>query len=139
MLDFYITNIDILEKFRIYFKQKAHDLIERHKLNPIKLPNFDRAQNSYKKENYRIDKEQLLKAIALDEYNLNNQILPKREVECLAYLSLGKSSKETAKIMKISHRTVEKHLEIVKDKLGCNTKNQLKEIFIDSELKELFE
>ncbi|MBI3366633.1 hypothetical protein HY041_03335 [Candidatus Roizmanbacteria bacterium] len=52
---------------------------------------------------------------------------------------MGKSSKETGLSLDISYRTVEKHLEILKEKLNCTSKNQLKELFMSSDLKILFE
>lgn len=51
--------------------------------------------------------------------------LSKRELECLHYLLMGKSAKETAASLKISHRTIESYIESMKNKLGCFSKSQL--------------
>ncbi|MBS0358942.1 MAG: hypothetical protein JSS53_06725, partial [Proteobacteria bacterium] len=84
-LEFFMTNIDIFEKFRVYFKQKAHRLIQQHRLCPIKIPNFDHSPISNTKE-FFIDKEKLLKEIILDKFHIENTLIPKREVECLFHL-----------------------------------------------------
>lgn len=48
-----------------------------------------------------------------------------REEECLFYLMRGKSAKETAKLLKISFRTVEVHIEQIKYKFNCHTKSEI--------------
>ncbi len=48
-----------------------------------------------------------------------------REEQCLIQLTQGKSAKEVAKVLKISHRTVESYLESIKQKLGCRNKFEL--------------
>lgn len=61
----------------------------------------------------------------------DNQLLQKssslstRERDCLRYLLMGKTAKETALLMKISFRTVEYYFENIKDKLGCFSKREL--------------
>jgi DNA-binding NarL/FixJ family response regulator len=42
----------------------------------------------------------------------------RREVECLSYLSLGKSAKEIAKTLELSPRSVEFYLSNLKQKSG---------------------
>jgi DNA-binding CsgD family transcriptional regulator len=59
------------------------------------------------------------------EINTPAHILSKRETECLYWLLRGKSVKETAKLMGISPRTVETHMETIKRKLNCATKSEL--------------
>jgi DNA-binding NarL/FixJ family response regulator len=63
----------------------------------------------------------------LSEKNIHSFItkLPKRKVECLYYLVKGKTAKETAKLLNISHRTVEHYLEDIKNRWGCNSKSML--------------
>ena len=51
-------------------------------------------------------------------------------MDCLFYLLRGKSSKQTAAILKISHRTVEQYLEQLKNKFTCETKADLIELAI---------
>ena len=63
----------------------------------------------------------------LSELNFNKTIsnLTRRESECLELILNGKSTKEIAKILDISYRTVEKHQESIKTKYGCKTIHQL--------------
>jgi DNA-binding CsgD family transcriptional regulator len=51
--------------------------------------------------------------------------LTPRECECLFYLLHGKTSKLIARIMVISHRTVESYIDALKLKFNCHTKSDL--------------
>lgn len=48
-----------------------------------------------------------------------------REKDCLRYLIEGKTAKETALLLNLSHRTIEYHFENLKEKLDCVTKREL--------------
>lgn len=54
-----------------------------------------------------------------------------RQEECLFFTLKGKTSKEIAKLLKCSHRTIEAHIEAIKVKLNCKTKKQLMEAAIN--------
>lgn len=56
---------------------------------------------------------------------INNVYLSKREIECLNLVVSGKPSKEIGKILNISHRTVEHHIESMRIKLKCKNKVEL--------------
>lgn len=51
--------------------------------------------------------------------------LSQRESECVFYLLRGKTSKEIGKVLNISNRTAEAHIEHVKEKFNCKTKSQM--------------
>lgn len=57
-----------------------------------------------------------------DDFQLNL-----RESEILFLLIRGKSAKEIGQRINLSFRTVEKYLEVIKQKLGCNNKSELVE------------
>lgn len=57
--------------------------------------------------------------------NIDNIKLSARQKQCLFFLVYGKSAKAIAKILKISPRTVEVHIDILKIKFSCHTKNEL--------------
>lgn len=61
-------------------------------------------------------------------------ILSKRESACLFYLIRGKTAQEIASRLYISKRTVEKHLENIKNKLNCNKKSEVIEKALESGL-----
>lgn len=60
--------------------------------------------------------------------------LTSREIQCVLFLMQGKSAKETARLMNISHRTVEGYIDTIKVKLGCRTKLELLSLAYMSEL-----
>jgi DNA-binding CsgD family transcriptional regulator len=51
--------------------------------------------------------------------------LTKREAECLICLAYGLTSKETARLLKISFRTIEIYIQQVKHKFNCSTRPAL--------------
>jgi DNA-binding CsgD family transcriptional regulator len=59
-------------------------------------------------------------AECIPEYDLS-----RRQVECLFHLLRGQSANDIAMTLNISKRTVETHVDIIKFKLGCDTKSQL--------------
>jgi len=48
------------------------------------------------------------------------------EIECLFYYFNGYSAKEVARVMGISHRTVEGYLSNIKSKFNCSTRRELR-------------
>jgi DNA-binding CsgD family transcriptional regulator len=64
--------------------------------------------------------------------------LSERQTECLFFLLRGKTAKEIAKILNISPRTTECHLEEIKYKLNCATKSELIEKAIASGYINIF-
>lgn len=57
--------------------------------------------------------------------------LTTREKQCLLHLSKGLSARETADILNISRRTVEKHLDNVKLKFNCSKKVELMRLLME--------
>ena len=55
------------------------------------------------------------------EFNL----LTPREKECIKYLRLRLSSKEVARKLNISYKTVERHIENIKQKLNCRRRYEI--------------
>ena len=67
---------------------------------------------------------------------IDNVKLSKRESECLYYLSKGRTIKDIAKFLKISHRTVEDYIGNIKSKLNWFSNDLLNNTcgFTDSRL-----
>ena len=66
-----------------------------------------------------------------------------RQSECLFFVLRGRTNKEIAKILNLSFRTIECHIEELKDKFNCKTKSALIDAaiaygFIDIIPKNLF-
>ncbi len=59
-------------------------------------------------------------------------IVTHRQYECAYYLSIGKTAKEMAIILGLSHRTVEKHIDQLKEKLDLYSKSELMSLAIDN-------
>lgn len=56
---------------------------------------------------------------------LGTLILSRREAQCLYYLAMGKSAKETGNLLFLSQRTVETYLDAIKRKVNCRTKLEI--------------
>ena len=57
--------------------------------------------------------------------NNNNLKLSKRQLECWFYLLRGKTAKEIGKILNVSFRTIEAHIEQLKFKFDCSARSML--------------
>ncbi|HVT62607.1 MAG TPA: LuxR C-terminal-related transcriptional regulator [Legionellaceae bacterium] len=69
--------------------------------------------------------EKLLSYIAMHNGSKKISLLSYKELECLIYMSNGKTSKEIAKMNGLSFRTVEKHIENMKEKSNCRSRSEL--------------
>lgn len=87
-------------------------------------------------ELYTIDTKLLGKRKKPASYVLSGGYSPfsltKKQENCLFYLIRGKSIKEIGKILNISSRTVESHLDAIKLKLNCFNKAEIIEKALDS-------
>lgn len=59
------------------------------------------------------------------DVNTDNSCLSQRQLDCLYYLVLGMTQKEIAKQMKLSPKTVEHYLDVIKTKLYCGSRREL--------------
>ena len=71
---------------------------------------------------YKIDKK---KFIYILEGWENNYFLTDRQLECLFFLVRGKTSKNIARILNLSSRTIEGYINDIKLKMHCSSKNQI--------------
>jgi len=128
IVDYYLNNRDLLERFTLYFKEQAHKLIalSEKKGNRIILPEF-------RDKNFELRPAGVHEIDFISQKNTNQQadfnnhirLFSKRELDCIRYLLLGNSMRETGDKLLISPRTVETYIENVKNKLGCNKKSEL--------------
>ena len=61
----------------------------------------------------------------IDDQSIGGFVLSSRQLECLFFLVRGKTAKEIARILNLSPRTAEYHIEQLKFKFSCTTKSQL--------------
>lgn len=98
----YVNNLDKYEKFVSEFQEKSGSI-------------FDAS----KKLKIEINDEQNLKNKKLSGYQFGDIHFTERELQCISYLSLGKTAEEVSIILNISRRTVESHIENIKRKMNC--------------------
>jgi DNA-binding CsgD family transcriptional regulator len=107
------------------------DAIKSGRKNPLKQYVFDILRNELHIQTASIHNN--IKSSKIIDSNLDFTIIyngrpveiTTREAECLYHLASGKSAKQTAASLNISKRTVEFHLNNIKDKAGCRTKLEL--------------
>jgi DNA-binding CsgD family transcriptional regulator len=66
----------------------------------------------------------VLEALTPSQKLMWKQLSP-RERECFEQLVLGRSAKETARVLSLSYRTVEAYIASIKQKLNCHKKIQI--------------
>ena len=124
--------ITSLGEFIVYFKSRCREKIEKALHNKIILPNEEHSRKAtldifsqgVQKSKYHFPLMDLHDFYVTNVHDEDVSI-SRREAECAGWLSLGLSAKEIAKKLKISPRTVEKHLEHVRFKLGCCNKSEV--------------
>ena len=140
--EFFLNNLDLLYRFILYFKDRAADLIEKSaKSYRLILPeqkNIEKERFLSKGDYYALAKEFEHK-IKLNHYEFNYGELKgirisRRELDCVKYLLQNRAAKEIAELLFISTRTVEKHLDNLKIKLNCESKQNLYEKLKRSEI-----
>lgn len=154
MENFYINNINVLEQFRLYFLDKAHDLINKVDKERVVEPwrevdsniiYFDRPNN----QSVILDAPMGSEPAKLDfvptipkkfYFQVNNveEYLTKREFECAIQLIQGKNNVDMAKNLFVSPRTIETHLESLRAKTGRGNRQHLIDFFISHGLSKLF-
>ena len=133
---FYLSNLDLLERFILYFHEKAEKIIIQASKQRIYHPTNASTKNSLTTlppldplEKQNTIRQQFLEQLAMEKFSLIDYgqkiVLTKRETDCLREWFKGYPAREIAQKLAVSPRTVETHIMHVKDKLQCNTKTQL--------------
>lgn len=145
--NFYFNEANLLENFILYFKEHGADLIKDSEKNSfIWLNNYPKYCDTVKKLENTLTKEEtyitdLKNSFKLKKYPLirsNTKVyLTQRELNCLHQLGQGFSCKEIGKVLQLSHRTIESHLQNIKDKLGICSQGELLKIYHSSMLAKL--
>lgn len=118
---FYSANVNLFYYFILYLKDKANRIIHQADDNRFSFNQQTKEINFHQSEK--------LKFNSIKKYFLSgkfkNIYLTQREAECICFLYTGASPKEIAKLLQISHRTIEGYIENAKIKLRVNSKNEL--------------
>lgn len=134
-LDFYIENIDLLKAFTTHFNENASELIVP-KENKLAVYKDFKPSNMFL-DDYDCSKiNAFIKATPITKHPVivdsKEVFLTNRELQCVNQLSCGKNAKQISNEFKISTRTVEKHFENIRKKIGYNNKEKIIEIYKDS-------
>lgn len=62
---------------------------------------------------------------------LGKEYLTKKEVAILKLILLGKTSKQIAKVLRVSYRTIEEHTAKIKRKLQCSHKHEIHSVAVE--------
>lgn len=129
----YLSIIDHLEQFIAFFNVTANELInlsDPKKLGKLRIPYtpiLSSTPLSIKTHSPNfsppLSLDDFLNTIKIDRLPLKTAgglvYLSKKETECVALLSHGKSAKEIGADLCMSPRTAESHLKNIKEKTGC--------------------
>jgi LuxR family quorum-sensing system transcriptional regulator SolR len=122
IVNFYLNNIDLLENFKCYFKDKSRVLINQALKEKVLLSNA--MLPSYK-------------GLSCGEQTLATETyaLSKRQTDCLEYLLKGMTLKQIAKQLSLSPRTVEHYLKAIKVKYNVQSRADLFKIAMSLGIK----
>lgn len=140
MQSFYIENLDLLKKFITAFNRNASEIITPTSSNLAIYKDFK--IKAVIIDDYELKKiNEFIKATNVNKHPIITQkgevFLSKKELLCISNLAAGKSAKQIASGLGSSQRTIEKHVENIKNKLGCHDKAALIKIYKDSVLNWL--
>lgn len=133
IIHFYLNNLETLECFCDYFLKEWQSYLEeceKYTINIAQIigPNFYKNCNlEFQSEEIR-RKESFLKEIGAipKDFKLPPSFSNQEKI-CLEWLAQGRTLKETAQLMSLSHRTVEYYFENIKNKMNCMTKSEVLE------------
>jgi DNA-binding CsgD family transcriptional regulator len=118
----YINNIENYENFISELQIKRHSTLEEAKKLKFSIS-----------KNLKIPERKNLGRYFGELY------LTHRELQCVKYLSIGKTTEEIAIIFNISKRTIETHIENLKRKFNCYNQFSLGYLLGKLEIKNLNE
>jgi LuxR family transcriptional regulator, quorum-sensing system regulator SolR len=131
IINFYLNNINLLQNFILYFREKASNIIKKAEKQRIIVPQKNILQNI----DFRVTSDKyrdFIQAISLSSYRLSGEYsyvtLTERESECIKFLFEGKTAKEIGNTLSLSQRTIETYIANIKSKVCCNTKSELLDI-----------
>lgn len=132
IINFYLNNLDLLKRFTFYFKDSAEGIIRKAEKEKIYIPNHF---TEYEKEEGLVyDSENQLRNDFLSNIPIKNirltgryegEVISDKQAGWIIYYIEGKTAKEIAKLLGLSHRTVEGNIERLKIRLNCKSRSEL--------------
>lgn len=131
ILNFYLNNMDFLEKFKLFFMEKISALVKQCEKNRIllpanMLPPFKGTSCSEKAIDKKIKNNNPILTNIVPQVTLT-----KKQEDCLSLIIRGKTVKEIAKFFNLSPRTIDSHINALKSKLNCKYKSDIIEKVIN--------
>tara|TARA_R110002110_G_scaffold360053_1_gene569876 strand:- start:18957 stop:19778 length:822 start_codon:yes stop_codon:yes gene_type:complete len=122
----YLNHQDSLNKFNLYFKDKAHKLIEEAKNSLVFT-----APNMLLKEKIELDNiepQALRRHLTTNNFSIkpgSYVALTSRQIQCFHGFLQGKTAIQTGAQLCISPKSVETHLHNIKKQFKCKTRSDL--------------
>ena len=124
--ELYASSIHMFERFILYFINRASELIDFSENHYFCLESKNHINNSYNMISVILDEISKDKNFKLSNLIEKTHIeLTHKESLCAIYILLQMSGLEISKVMGLSQRTIEYHINNMKNKLCCFSKNQL--------------
>lgn len=117
IINTYLTKLDYLQTFANYFKERASKIIQKVADKKIILP-FNQNIIDF------TDTQQTDNDIVANGHEYN-AIFSARQFEVAKIFMQGKSIKDVARELKLSPRTIETHINLLKSKLKCRRSSEL--------------
>lgn len=124
----YITNLDLLKKFVLYFKDSISQSKSLSSAYDIKFE-LDKnvigytLENDMNFENLNVNRAAFLQDINQSFHTIDD--FPPQQARCLKLLLEGKTAKEIANQLNLSRRSVEHYIQAIRKKLNCKNKIEL--------------
>lgn len=131
LLNFYVNHPEVIEHFILYFREKFNAFLK--KIDPkILIPFSIQHLIETPVLNEKID--DFFKETPINRFQIEEKLgISYREMQCLIWAIKGKTSKEIARLLKLSHRSVEKYLDNIKTKMDCLSRGQMVDQIFQSE------
>jgi DNA-binding CsgD family transcriptional regulator len=123
---FYLHQQEALHQFLLYFKEKAHYLIEAAEKKRIIFTKTQLSLGNYKRTEITKKTIQFRPKNYWVSGNHGPVKISQREMRCVEPYTKGFSAKQIGRHLNLSHRTVETHIEHVKTKLGVSTRFEVR-------------
>ncbi|MBA2651565.1 MAG: helix-turn-helix domain-containing protein [Tatlockia sp.] len=137
------VNRQLFLRFIYYFKEQAAALINQANNERLIMPGKPKLELQANTANLRSDEiNDFLNNTQITRYYLgdkyDNAYLTRKEVCCIYWLLKGKSAEEIACIEGNTKKTVQCHLETIRNKLNCHKQTQIIPIILESGILDTF-
>jgi DNA-binding CsgD family transcriptional regulator len=128
IIGLYLRNFDVLQHFILYFKEKAHAIIQKADRDKIILPPSPILREVSTELTIKDKIEMFFDATPIEKIYVDENkgiYLTKREAACLHLLLKGNTAKQIGKVLSLSNRTIEDYITSIKNKLNVSSKKEL--------------